>query len=116
MKMRKGFVTNSSTSNYVVIGVRGSEDELSQLFGIDVDDLYEEFEDGGVLEAIDGAHGRIEFVGKVLARWSNDNVEALSFGEDFEKLKAEFEEVRKAIEDRVGKDVAIGLYAFSYFG
>lgn len=67
MKIREGFVSNSSSSSYVLLGCKLSEDEIAQKLGINVDDVYEKLDDLGLFQDSDD-----DVVGHIIVQYYSD--------------------------------------------
>ena len=115
MKMRSGFVSNSSTSNYIVIGVKVHEELLKRLvkqFNIDPE---LEISDAGweVAEYLESdqliqyyhVDGEEDIIGKPIGNFDDDYLETASL--DFREI----DKIVREIAGRLGVDPDdIGLH------
>jgi hypothetical protein len=102
MKIRSGFVSNSSTSSFVVCGISMDTEEFEEQFheevekAEDVFDVYEAFTEKSDLEyAADDCH--VVF-----------GIPLLNM-QDFETLSQFKQRVRAVLSDKFGTDVTVGL-------
>ena len=91
MKIRNGFVSNSSSSSFVCIGARMSEKQLKELGWCDEDGITENVPEG--FEVLYTEYGDGDIVGIVLASGEDslDNVELTEY--EISKTMAKVEKV-----------------------
>jgi len=94
MKFRAGFVSNSSSSSYIVYGFL--EDELSEDDKKKVAFHKFDWENGGLTEYVHGSDGDI--LGEVLASWGEEDTEVLEIDTSPSNLKNIRENVKEAFK------------------
>jgi len=122
MKSRSGFVSNSSSSSFIIIGAKMKLDNISpermmefmDKADVSYDINYPEdiFWDALYNDELDGI-GYLEegYVGMTVARWDDcDGITEISFEEeDFMKTKASIKKI-------FGRDVEVKVYAGMTYG
>ena len=117
MKIKNGFISNSSTCSFILAGwpIVETDEEIAKIFGIKADDydyLYEELYESGKYP-IHSYSDRGQFVGIELARWSDDSCDLdinMTIDELIEKLEAVKEIAKKfGINNKTAKLYA-GIY------
>jgi hypothetical protein len=70
--IRTGFVSNSSSSSFVLYGYKVPEDEAALALNVSSDKLYDELDRCGVEYIYDYEAGYV-YAGKVIANWDDDD-------------------------------------------
>jgi hypothetical protein len=70
MKIRSSFVSNSSSSSFVLYGFKIPEGKAAKALGVDGDNLYDELDRCGVEYIYDYEDGYV-YAGKAIANWDD---------------------------------------------
>lgn len=109
MKIRSGFVSNSSSSSFVILGIKVSD--KPNLTG---GDLYEKATDLGL--DCDYAEGDGYLIGKQLARWSSDGGDGDLGEKSFDELQKYAAEIQPKLTQLTGKEQPIKLFYGEIYG
>ena len=118
MKIKSGFVSNSSTCSFILAGwpVFETDEELAELFGVKEEDCYDIWEElfNSGKYPIHSYSDRGNFVGVELARWSDDSGDldiGMTINELVEKLEELKEITRKLGVNNKTAKIYAGIYS-----
>ncbi len=103
MKVRNGFVSNSSTASFVLVGFDCTGANLEEKFAKDFYDIADDLDASYIYEGEGGAPNGVEYVlGKYLAYIHSDESYCTSEQVDVQELMEQVEEIRRKVglEDR----------------
>ena len=108
MKIRRGYVSNSSTTSFVICGFEINEPEYNKEETY-LDEVIEEISEKHKCDYIN--KDSIIILGKILAKWDSENNDETYKEVDLETIKAEVERIRR----EYGSDNLIRLYSGTYY-
>ena len=110
MKVRTGFVSNSSSSSFVILGIKVSEKPNTDKGS----SLYEDAEAIGL--SCTYAEGDGYLIGKQLARWSSDGGDGDLGEKSFAELQSAAAEIQPKLNQLMGKEQVIKLFYGEVYG